>query len=135
MLLNILQCTGRPPAENEPAPHVSSADGKETQSQQRAQRLWSREEVKPLLSLWFLSFQNEPSEVPTFCVLQFSSVAQLCPTLSDPMDCSMPGFPVQLLGLTQTYVYQASDAIQPSHPLWSPSPLTFTLSQHQNLFQ
>ena len=42
MLLNILQCTGRPPAENEPAPHVSSADGKETQSQQRAQRLWSR---------------------------------------------------------------------------------------------
>ena len=67
--------------------------------------------------------------------VQFSSVAQSFSTLSDPMDCSMPGFPVQLLGLTQTYVYQASDAIQPSHPLSSPSPLAFNLSQHQGLFQ
>ena len=53
---------------------------------------------------------------------QFSSVTQLCLTLRDPMDCSMPGFPVhhQLLEFTQTHVYRVSDAIQPSHPLLSP---------------
>ena len=53
------------------------------------------------------------------------------------MDCSMPGFPVyhQLLELTQTHVHQVSDAIQPSHPLSSPSSPTFNLSQHQALFQ
>ena len=53
------------------------------------------------------------------------------------MDCSMPGFPVhhQLLELTQTHVHQVSDAIQPSHPLSSPSPPTFNISQHQGLFQ
>ena len=64
--------------------------------------------------------------------VQFSSVAQSCPTLCDPMDCSMPGFSVhyQLLALAQTYVLQAGGAIQPSHPLSSPSP-TFNLSQHQ----
>ena len=67
---------------------------------------------------------------------QFSSVAQLCPTLCDPMDCSMPGFPVnhQLLELTQTHVHWVSDAIQLSHPLLCPSP-AFSLSQHQGLFQ
>src|SRR5574337_313105 len=54
----------------------------------------------------------------------FSSVAQLCPTLCDPMNHSMPGLPVhhQLLESTQTHVHQVSDAIQPSHPLSSPSP-------------
>ena len=54
----------------------------------------------------------------------FSSVAQLCLTLCDPMDCSTPGFPVhhQLLELTQTHVHRVGDAIQPSHPLLSPSP-------------
>ena len=58
------------------------------------------------------------------------------PTLCNPMDCSMPGFPVhhQLPNLTQTQVHRIADAIQPSHPLSSPSP-TFTLSQHQGLFQ
>ena len=68
---------------------------------------------------------------------QFSSVAQSCPTLCDPMDCSMPGFPVhhQLPELNQTHVHQVSDAIQPSHPLSSPSPPDFNLSQHQGLFQ
>ena len=51
--------------------------------------------------------------------VQLSSVAQLCPTLCDPMNCSTPGFPVhhQLLGFAQTHVHQVSDAIQPSHPL------------------
>ena len=58
------------------------------------------------------------------CSLQFRSVAQLCLTLCDPMDCSTPGFPVhhQLPGLAQTHVCRVGDAIQPSHPLLSPSP-------------
>ena len=57
--------------------------------------------------------------------------------LCDHMDCSTPGFPVphQLPALTQTHVYWVSDAIQPSHPLSSPSPPAFKLSQHQDLFQ
>ena len=61
---------------------------------------------------------------------------QLCPTLCDPMDCSIPGFPVHhhLLELAQTHVHWVTDAIQPSHPLSSPSP-AFNLSQHQGLFQ
>ena len=69
--------------------------------------------------------------------VQFSSVIQSCPTLYDPIDCRMPGFPVhhQLLELAQTHVHRVGDAIQPSHPLMSPSPPTFNLSQHQGLFQ
>ena len=68
--------------------------------------------------------------------VQFSSVAQSCPTLCDPMDCSTPGFPVhhQLLELTQTHVHQVGDTIQPSHPLSSPSPPAFDLSQHFPVF-
>ena len=64
-----------------------------------------------------------------------NSVAQSGPTFCDPMDCSMPGFPVhhQLLELTQTHVHRASDATEPSH-LLSPSP-SFNLCQHQGLFQ
>ena len=70
------------------------------------------------------------------CWVQFSSVAQSCLTLCNPMDCSTPGFPVhhQLLELTQTHDHRVGDAIQPSHPLLSPSP-AFNLSQHQGLFQ
>ena len=66
----------------------------------------------------------------------FSSVAQACPTLCNPTDCSTPGLPVhhQLLEFTQTHVYWVSDAIQPSHPLSSPSP-AFNLSQYQGLFK
>ena len=68
--------------------------------------------------------------------VQFSSVAQLCPTLCDPMNCSTAGIPVhhQLPEFTQTHVHRVGDAIQPSHPLSSPSPPTFNLSQHQRLF-
>ena len=68
--------------------------------------------------------------------IYISSVAQLCPTLCSPMDCSMLGLPVhhQLPEFTQTHVHQVSDAIQPSHPLLSPSP-AFNLSQHQGLFK
>ena len=65
------------------------------------------------------------------------SVIQSCPTLFNPRDCSMPGFPVphQVLEFTQTHVNRVSDSIQPSHPLSSPSPPTFNLSPHQGLFQ
>ena len=68
---------------------------------------------------------------------QFSSAAQSCPTLCNPMNQSMPGLPVhhQLPESTQTHVHCAGDAIQPSHPLSSPSPPAFNLSQHQGLFK
>ena len=64
------------------------------------------------------------------------SVAQLCSTLCNPMDCSMPGFPVHhyLPEFIQTHVHRVSDAIQPSHPLSSPFPPAFNLSQQQGLF-
>ena len=67
----------------------------------------------------------------------FSSVAQVCPTLCNPMVCSTPGFPVhhQLPEPIQTHVHRVGDAIQPSHPLLSPSPPAFNLSQHQGIFQ
>ena len=81
-------------------------------------------------------------EIPAYRVrkyflYQFSSVTQLCPTLCDPMDCSTPGFSVhhQPLELAQTHVHWISEAIQPSHPLSSPSPPAFNLSQHQGLFK
>ena len=68
---------------------------------------------------------------------QFSSVAQSFLTLCNPMDCSTPGFPVhqQLPELAQTHIQWVGDAIQPSHPLLSPSPPAFSLSQHQSLFK
>ena len=68
---------------------------------------------------------------------QFSSVAQSCPTLCDPTDRSTPGLPVhhQLPELTQTHVHRVGDAIQPSHPLSSPSSPTFNLSQLESLFK
>ena len=67
----------------------------------------------------------------------FSSVSQSCPTLCDPMNRSTPGLPVhhQLLEFTQTHVHRVRDAIQPSHPLLSPSPPAPNPSQHQSLFQ
>ena len=86
--------------------------------------------------------QPEPIFCPTQhmqqVLSQFSSdllnsVTQSCPILCDHMDCSIPGFPVhhQLLEPAQTHVFWVSDAIQSSHPLFSPSPPTFNLSQHQ----
>ena len=80
------------------------------------------------------------------CVSQFcypklnpseSSVTQLCPTLCDPMHCSMPGFLVhhQLPEVAQTLLHRVGDAIQPSHPLLTSSPPAFHLSQHQEIFQ
>ena len=83
-----------------------------------------------VFSQYFLIQKHTPLSV------QFSSVVQLCPTLCDPMDCSTPGLPVhhQLPEFTQTHVHWVSDAIQLSHPLSSPSPPAFNLSQHQGLF-
>ena len=71
------------------------------------------------------------------CSVQFSSVAQSCPTLCNPMNRSTPGLPVyhQLPEFTQTHVHRVSDAIQPSHPLLSLSPPAPNPSQHQGLFQ
>ena len=69
--------------------------------------------------------------------VQFSSVAQSCPTLCDPMNCSTPGLLVHhhLPEFTQTHVHQVRDAIQPSHPLSSPSSPAPNPTQHQSLFQ
>ena len=72
-----------------------------------------------------------------FLMGQFSSVAQSCLTLCDPMNHSTPGLPVHhhLPEFTQTHVHQVGDAIQPSHPLLSPSPPALNPSQHQSFFQ
>ena len=75
---------------------------------------------------------------PQYCkVIQFSSVAQSCPTRCDPMNRSTPGLPVhhQLSESTQTHIHRVSDVIQPSHPLSPPSPPALNLSQHQGLFK
>ena len=87
---------------------------------------------------FFQLFFFSPSHAQHFedlLLVQFSSVAQLCLTLCNPMDCSTPGLPVrhQLLELAQTHVHWVGDAIQPSHPLSSPSPPALNLSQHQDL--
>ena len=81
-----------------------------------------------LLNLVITKFTN---------LVQFSLVAQSFPTLCGPMNRSTPGLPVrhQLLKLAQTHVHQIDDAVQPPHPLLSPSPPAFNLSQHQGLFQ
>ena len=98
---------------------------------------------------WAVAYQAPPSmefprqeywsglPLPSLSLHQFSSVAQSCPTLCDPMNCSTPGLPVhhQLLEFTQTHVHRVGDAIQPSHPLSSPSPPAPNPSQHQSLFQ
>ena len=76
-------------------------------------------------------------ETVQFSSVQFSSFAQSCLTLCNSMNCSMPGLPVhhQLLEFTQTHVHWVGDAIQPSHPLSSPFPPAFNLSQHSGSFQ
>ena len=91
--------------------------------------------IKKMLLLKMLS--SEPSASQDSNIKDhFSSVAQSCPTLCDPMNCSTSGLPFhhQLPEFTQTHVHRVSDAIQPSHPLSSPSPAPKP-SQHQSLFQ
>ena len=92
-----------------------------------------RQDCIGCLSLWWWLIEiiyNTPT-------VQFSLVAQLCLTLCDPMNRSTPGLPVhhQLPEFTQTHAHWVGDAIQPSHPLSSPSPPAFNLSQHQGLFR
>ena len=84
-----------------------------------------------MLDLW------SGTKIPQEVSVQFSSVDQLCPTVCDPMDCSMSGFSVlrYLLQFAQTHVHWVRDAIQPSHPLSFPSPSALSLYQNQNLFQ
>ena len=93
------------------------------------------------LSLSFTLQENFPKKkelnLHVQSVYQFSSVAQSCPTFCDPMKCSTPGLPVhhQLPEFTQTHIHRVSDAIQPSHPLSSPSPPAPNPFQHQGLSQ
>ena len=109
----------------------SGSDGKETSRNVRSRfnpwvnMITQRREWQPIQ----YSGSQEHGQV------QFSSLTQSRPTLSDPMDCGTPGFPVyhQLSRFTQTHVHRVSDAIQPSHPLSSSSP-TFNLSQNEDLF-
>ena len=93
--------------------------------------------LKKCKSLSFASFLEIETAKCVYQGVQFSSVAQSCPTLCDPMNHSTPGLPVhhQLPEFTQTHVHQVGDAIQPSRPLSSPSPPAPNLSQHQGLFQ
>ena len=82
-----------------------------------------------------VSFLSLPS--CSLAQIAFFSSVQSCPTLCDPMNCSTPGLPIhhQLPESTQTHVHWVGDAIQPSHPLSSPSPPALNLSQHQGLFK
>ena len=91
--------------------------------------LFPRPDNSSLCTQIFLTLYNLP--------ISSHSVAQLCLTLCDPMDYSTPSLPVhsQLPEFTQSHVHWVSDAIQPSHPLSSPSPPAFHLSQHQGLFK
>ena len=86
---------------------------------------------------WTQKDKYDSTYVKCISSVQFSSVAQSCLTLCDPMNRSTPGLPVhhQLPEFTQTHVHWVSDAIQPSHPLSSPSPPAPNPSQHQSLFQ
>ena len=87
---------------------------------------------------WSLNWYKPSDEHIAEKKFQFNSVESLgCLTLCNSIDCSMSGFPVhhQLLELTQTHVHWVGDAIQPSHPLSSPSLPALNLSQHQALFK
>ena len=114
--------------------------------------LWRRTQQPTLVSQWTEEsrelhsveshrVKHDWSDLAQACTwelsVQFSSLAQSCLTLCDPMDHSMPGLPVhhQLPEFTQTHVHWYGDAIQPSHPLSSPSPPAPKPSQKQDLFQ
>ena len=87
--------------------------------------------------LYYIIFSMFYYNILNISSVQFSSVTQSCPILCDSMNRSTPGLPVhhQLLEFTQTHVHRVGDAIQPSHPLLSPSPPAPNPSQHQSLFQ
>ena len=93
-------------------------------------RKFSSKPASTLFSLWHMFLLRSKN-----CCC--CSVANLCPTLCNPMDCSMTGFPVphHLQEFAQVHVHCIGDAVQPYHPLTSSSPSAFNLSQHQRLFQ
>ena len=88
--------------------------------------------IKPQLNPGAVWLRKKTQNLPKSSTVQYSSVAQSCPTLCNAMNCSTPCLPVhhQLLEFTQTHVHRVSDAIQPSHPLSSPSPPASNPSQH-----
>ena len=100
--------------------------------------------AKPIPKAWSSSFKMQmpvKKRIKSFTYFKTSLrilllFTQSCPTLCDSMDCSPPGFPLlhHLPEFAETHVHWVRDAIQPSHPLSSPSPPTFNLSQHQGLF-
>ena len=94
-------------------------------------------ERKKVVSSFCRQFQKEFDNILFLQLSVFSSVAQSCLTLCDPVNCHTPGLPVhhQLLEFIQTHVHWVGDAIQPFHPLSSPSPPSLNLSQHQDLFK
>ena len=98
-------------------------------------------DISPLFQIFFPYRSTQSTEQSSCAVqqvlIQFSSVAQSCLTVCNPVDCSTSGFPLhrQLLEFIQTHVHCVSDAIQPSHTLSSSSPPALNLSQHQSLFQ
>jgi len=129
--------------------HYSTTVGKNPFSRNRAtfivnKRVWNTvlgcniRKKKKIDRMISVCFQGKPFNITVIKVsVQFRSVAQSCLTLCDPMNCSMPSLPIhhQLLEFTQTHIHWVSDAIQPSHPLSSPSPPAPNPSQHQSLFQ
>ena len=105
-----------------------------TKSSQTGSQLRALDKSQHSLSVVFVIVCWDTTEATS---VQFSSAAQSCPTLRNPMDCSTTGLPGHHLlpELPQTHIHQVSDAIQLSHPLSSPSPPVFKLAQPQGLFQ
>ena len=106
-----------------------------------AMKWWDQMPWSFFFFFWILSFRCWIIKIWGVAIIfysfQLSSITQSCLTLCDPMKCSMPGLHVhhQLPEFTQTHVHWVGDAIQPSHPLASPSTPTFNLSQHQGFFK
>ena len=119
------------PAELQGKPFSGEFHSKETPWGARSQ------ECTFLSVLCSLILSPSLQSLSSLSSVQFRSVTQVCPTLCDPMNRSTPGLPVhhQLPEFTQTHVHRVGDAIQPSHPLLSPSPPARNHSQHQGLFQ
>ena len=110
-------------------PRIVESGGLQSMGSQRVGHDWAIN----MLLYWTVNFSADfYCQIPSS--VQFRSVAQSCPTLCNPMNHSTPGLPVHLLEFTQTHVHRVGDAIQPSHPLSSPSPPAPSPSQHQGLF-
>ena len=116
----------------------AAKDGEALYSQQKQDREQTVAQImNSLLAKFRLKLKKVGKTTRSFISVKFSSVTQSCLTLCDPMNHSTPGLPVhhQLPKFIQTHIHLVSDAIQPSHPLSSPSPPAPNPSQHQSLFQ